>query len=566
MKRSMKRLSFLAAAGALAFSLTACSSTGQSAASAEGSESPQAAAQSGGAAAAGNKVLNVHLDVEVQSMDCQVATDGTSFEVQAATIEGLYSIDKDGNPVPGMAESEEVSKDGLTRTLKLRDAKWSNGDPVTANDFVFAWRRAVDPKLASEYAFMLGIAGVKNADAISRGEMPLEDLGVKALDDKTLQVTLDTPVAFFDSLMYFPTYYPVNQKFFEQCGDQYASTPETLLSNGPFKIASYEPAAASIELVKNPDYWDAGKVKLDGIKYQVIKETQQALLSYQSGDLDVAKISGEQVEQYENDPEYHSVQMGYLWYISPNQKVAGLENVNLRKAIALSFDKQAIVDNVLKDGSEEADYAVPKGLATGPDGSDFREDPSGVRNSYLKTDKAKALDYYNKAKAELGKDSFTYTMIVEDTESAINVAQFIQQEIQTTLPGMTINIQQMPKKERVEKMEKGDFELGLTRWGPDYADPMTYLDMWTTHSPNNYGFWSNKDYDALIESCKKGELAAKPEERWQACKDAEKLVMDDAVIFPIYQKCDAVLMKPGVTDVEFHPVAINRYYKNTDKQ
>ena len=570
MKKRMKQIVSLGMASVMALSLAACGggSSAEATSAAAGAESGEAAPADGSVTttAEGGKVLNVHLDVEVQSMDSQVATDGTSFEVQAQTVEGLFAPDADGNPVPSMAESEEVSEDGLTRTIHLRDAKWSNGDPVTANDFVFAWQRAVDPALASEYAFMIGIAGIKNADAIAAGEMPVTELGVKAVDDKTLEVSLDVPVSFFDSLMYFPTFYPVNQKFFESCGDQYASTPDTLLANGPFKVVSYEPAATTIELVKNPDYWNADAVKLDGIKYQVIKETQQALLSYQSGDLDVAKISGEQVEQYHNDPEYKPVQMGYLWYLSPNQKVAGLENVNLRKAIAMSYDKEAVVNNVTKDGSLVANYAVPKGLATGPDGSDFRDDESGERNEYLATNKEEAKKLFEQAKQELGKDTFEYTMIVEDTESAINVAQFLQQEIQTTLPGITINIQQMPKKERVEKMQEGDYEIGLTRWGPDYADPMTYLDMWTSDSPNNYGFWSNADYDAMIEECKKGDLAAKPEERWEKLKEAEKIVMDEAVIFPIYQKCDATLVKSNVSGVEFHSVAINRVFKNADKQ
>ncbi|MDO4266332.1 MAG: peptide ABC transporter substrate-binding protein [Eubacteriales bacterium] len=567
MKKRMKQLVSFGLAGVMALSLAACGgSSGETSAAAAGDT---AAAESAAdtAASAGDKVLNVHLDVEVASLDYQQATDGTSFEVTAATVEGLFSVDADGNPSPAMAESEEVSEDGLTRTFKIREnANWSNGDPVTAQDFVFAWQRAVDPALASEYAFIIGIAGVKNAEAIAAGEMPVDQLGVKALDDKTLEVSLDVPVAFFDSLMNFPTFYPVNQAFYESCGDQYASTPDTLLANGPYKIVSYEPAATTIEMVKNENYWDADAVKLDGLKFQVIKETQQALLSYQSGDLDIAKIAGEQVEQYQNDPEYKPVQMGYLWYLSPNQTVAGLENENLRKAIALSYDKEAVVKNVTKDGSLVANYAVPVGLATGPDGTDFRDDPSGERNQYLATDKAKAAEYFEQAKAELGQDTFEYTMIVEDTESAINVAQFLQQEIQTTLPGVTINIQQMPKKERVERMQTGDFEIGLTRWGPDYADPMTYLDMWTTDSPNNYGHWSNPDYDAMIENCKKGELAADPEARWEELKAAEKIVMDAAVIFPIYQKCDATLVKSNVSGIEFHSVGINRVYKNADKQ
>jgi oligopeptide transport system substrate-binding protein len=432
---------------------------------------------------------------------------------------------------------------------------------VTAKDFVFSWRRLVDPKVASEYAFIMEIAGVKNAVAATTGDKPVTDLGVTAKDDKTLVVELDVPVPYFESLMAFPSFLPVNEAFFTKAGDNYGTSPATLLSNGPFKITAYEPAATTITLEKNADYWDAGKVALDGIQYQVIKDSQQAMLSYQNGDLDVATLSGEQVEQFQADPEFKNIVAGYLWYISPNQTVKGLENVNLRKALALSYDKEAIVKNILKDGSIVANFAVPTLLATGPDGKDYRE----TADTYLSTDKAKALEFWNTAKKELGVTALKYTMIVEDTESAINVAQFIQSEVQTTLPGITIELQTMPKKNRVERMQQGDFELGLTRWGPDYADPMTYLDMWTTGSPNNYGFWSNKDYDEIIESAKKGELALDLKARWEALKDAEAMVMDAAVILPVYQKGDAVMVKAGVKGIEFHSVGINRIYKNASK-
>ena len=514
-------------------------------------------------AEAAGPVLNVHLDVEVASMDPQIATDGTSFEVQAAITEGLYSQDAAGSPILAIAESADKSEDGMTYTFKLKDAVWSNGTPVTANDFVFAWRRLVDPTVASEYAFIMEIAGVVNAAAITKGEKPVTDLGVTAIDDKTLEVKLDVPVPYFESLMAFPSFLPVNEAFFTACGDTYATSPETLLANGPFMVETYEPAATTIKLAKNPSYYDADKVALSGINFFVIKDSQQAMLSYQNGDLDVATLSGEQVELFQEDAEFQSVMAGYLWYISPNQKVKGLENVKVRQAMALSFDKSAVTDIILKDGSIVADFAVPTLLATGPDGKDYRETAGGP---YLSTNKEEAAKLWEEAKAELGVSELKYTMVVEDTESAINVAQFIQAEIQTNLPGITIELLQMPKKNRVERMQDGEFELGLTRWGPDYADPMTYLDMWTTGSPNNYGFWSNPDYDAVIESAKKGELALDVAARWEALKGAEKIVMDEAVIWPVYQKGNAVMIKSGVEGIEFHSVGINRIYKNTVKK
>ncbi|SHO52902.1 peptide ABC transporter substrate-binding protein [Anaerocolumna xylanovorans] len=546
----------------LVLSLTACSGKNtEEKTNNAGTDSP-AATEGTDENAAGGNVLNVQFDVEVASLDPQIATDGTSFEVLSDVTEGLYTIDASGLPALAMAQDVQKSDDGLTYTFTLKDAKWSNGTPVTAKDFVFAWRRLVDPTVASEYSFIAEIANIKNAADIIGGKKGIEELGVTAKDDKTLEVQLDVPVPFFESLLAFPSFLPVNEDFFTNAGDSYGTSPDTILSNGAFKITSYEPAATTISLVKNPDYWDAGKVGLDGINYQVIKDSQTAMLSYQNGDLDVVTLSGEQVEQFQADTEFHNIMAGYLWYISPNQKVKGLENLNLRMALALAYDKSAIVSNILKDGSIVADFAVPTLLATGPDGKDFRE----TTGTYLPSDKTKAQDYWKKAQAELGIDKLTYTMIVEDTESAQNVAQFIQSEIQTTLPGITIKIETMPKKNRVERMQSGDFELGLTRWGPDYSDPMTYLDMWETGNPNNYGFWSNSDYDAIIESAKKGELALDPAKRWEALKNAEKIVMDNAVIFPVYQKGDAVMIKSGVEGIEFHSVGINRIYKDATKK
>ena len=539
---------------ALTFSLTACGG-GTKDSKAEGNnESVEDTSTSG-------RPLKVQIDAEVASMDPQIATDGISFEVLAAATEGLYSLSDDGSAVEAIADKVEKSEDGLTYTVTLKDTKWSNGTPVTAKDFVFAWRRLVDPATASEYSFIAGIAGIKNADAIVNGEMTPDQLGITAKDDKTLVIELDTPVPFFESLMAFPSFFPVNEEFYNKCGDKFATTVDTILCNGAFKVASYEPAATTINLEKNTNYWDADKVQLSGIQYQVIKDSQQTMLSYQNGDLDVATLSGEQVEQFQSDPEFKNIMSGYLWYIASNKKVAGLDNENLRKAISLSYDKEAIVNNILKDGSIKADFLVPTLLATGPHGKDFRDGT----DTYLSTDKAKALEYYDKAKTELGKDSFEYTMLIDDAESAQNVAQFIQAEIQTNLPGMKINIETLPKKNRLERLRADDFELGLTRWGPDYADPMTYLDMWITGSPNNYGAWSNTEYDSLIQSAKKGELALDSEKRWEALKKAEKMVMDDAVICPVYQQGNAVMIKKNVSGIEFHSVGINRVYKNTTK-
>lgn len=566
MKNAKSLLAFGVAA-AMALAATGCGGSASSASSAAESTSSASQATEAESASAGSGTLNIMLETPVESLDPQLATDGTSFEVIADYTDGLMQMDADGAAVPACAESYEVSEDGTTYTFHIReDAVWSNGDPVTANDFVYAWQRAVDPANASEYSYMLSDIGqIVNAAEIIAGEKDVSELGVTAVDDKTLEVQLNVPVSYFLSLMYFPTYYPVNQAFFESCGDTFATSPETTLSNGAFVLTSYEPAATAFELVKNEDYYDADKVQLAGLNYQVIQDSQQALMSYQNGDLDTTLLNGEQVDQVKDDPEFTSVGAGYLWYISPNIKeVPELANLNLRLAMTFALDRDSICNDVLKDGCAPTYTAVPPEFAAGPDGSDFSADQTMFADACA-YDPDKALEYYEAAKTELSQDTFTFDMVVDADDAPQKVAQVVKEQLETTLPGMTINLTIEPKKQRVEDMQNGNFQLALTRWGPDYADPMTYLGMWVTDNSNNYGFWSNADYDAIIAECTTGDLCTDPEGRWSALYDAEKIVMDEAVIFPLYTQCNAEMVSSAVSGIEFHPVALNRVYKNAVK-
>ncbi len=574
MKKTKAALAILTALSMMA-GLAGCGGSepspteGSGAASATGESQNLAESADGGAdkaEGAGTSDLNIMLETPVQSLDPQQATDGTSFEVIAGYTDGLMQMDADGQAVPAIAETYDLSDDGLTYTFHLRDAKWSNGEPVTAADFVFAWQRAVDPAVASEYAYMLSDIGqIKNAAEIIAGSMDKGELGVTAVDDKTLEVQLNVPVSYFLSLMYFPTFYPVNQAFFESCGDTFATSPETTLSNGAFIMDAYEPAATAFHLTKNEDYWDAARVKLPGLNYQVIQDSQQALMSYQTGDLDMTLVNGEQVDQVKEDPEFITIGAGYLWYVSPNvDAVPELANLNVRLALTSAIDREAITEDVLKDGSAPTYTAVPMQFAAGPDGSDFSEDQAKF-SDVCAFDAAKAAEYWTKGLEELGITELTLDMIVDADDAPQKVAQVLKEQWETTLPGLSVNLTVEPKKQRVEDMQNGDFQLGLTRWGPDYADPMTYLGMWITDNPNNYGLWSNPEYDGIIAECTTGELCTDPEGRWARLYDAEKLVMDEAVIFPLYTQCNAEMMSAKVSGVEFHPVALNRVYKNAAK-
>jgi oligopeptide transport system substrate-binding protein len=478
-------------------------------------------------------------------------------------------MDAEGGAIPAIAESYEVSEDGTTYTFHLReDAYWSNGDPVTADDFVFGWQRAVDPAIASEYSYMLSDIGqVVNAAEIINGEKSVEELGVTAVDDKTLEVQLNVPVSYFLSLMYFPTFYPMNRAFYESLDEgTYGTSPETVLSNGAFILESFEPAALSFSLKKNPDYYDADSVSLDGLNYQVIKDSQQALLSYQAGDLDIMKLSGDQVEQVEDDPNFSVHGAGYLWYLTMNSNdVECLNNVNFRMAISNALDRVSIVDDVVKDGSVATYTAVPPQFATGPDGSDFSEDQT-MFAEYCSDDAEFALECYNKACEELGQTEFTLELLVEDQTETQNVAAVIKEQLESALPGLTINLKVEPKKQRVADIQDGNYEVCLTRWGPDYADPMTYLNMWTTGCSNNYGLWSNSDYDAIIEECTTGDLCTDAEGRWSALYDAEQIIMENAVIAPVYTKAEACMTASNVSGIEFHPCALNRVFKHATKE
>ena len=521
--------------------------------------------------------LGVMLGTNVMSLDTNLATDGDSFEVIADCIDGLMQMDKDGAAVPALAESYDLSDDGLTYTFHLRDAKWSNGTAVTANDFVFAWRRIA--KEAGEYAYMLDeIGNIKGAAEIISGSVAdLTTLGVTAPDEKTLVVELNVPVSFFPSLMYFPTFYPINEEFYNSLADgTYGTSPETFLSNGAFVLESYTPGTANLSVKKNADYWDADRVKLAGINYQVVGSSDNALTAFRNNTLDVVMVSGNQVDAAKKDAALSQnlkvTGAGYMWYLSfsqteKNAQGGMLANANLRLAISNAIDRDNLVDNYVMDGSLATYTAVPPQFAaSSTTGEDFSANQDAFTD-YVGYNPDKAAEYLEAAKAELGKDSFTFTMIYGNNEGdeVQKVAQAIKEDVEDALPGVEINLQSMTKAERLDKMQNDNYDIALTRWGPDYADPMTYLGMWVTNNSNNYGFWSNADYDRLIADCTTGAYITDYDARWDAMFKAETIVMQEAVIAPLYTKANANLITAGVEGIDFHPVALNRVYKDTTK-
>ena len=494
----------------------------------------------------------VQFDADLNTMDHHIATDGNSFIMQSMCFSGLTSLDEAGQPQPELAESWDVSDDGLTYTFHLaEDATWSDGTPVTANDFVYAWQRLVNPDTASEYAFILDTMHVKNAAAVNAGEMDVSELGVSAPDEHTFEVQLELPCEFLLGLMAFPSTFPLNQAFYEEHADTYAQSPEDMLYCGPYTMTDWQ-QGNEYTFTKRDDYFNQDEEAADSVTFKFIQDTQSAMLAYQQGDIDVVKLQSEQVDQYKEDPGFNQRLTGYLWYLSVNFHDETMQNKNLRAALAYGIDRKTIAEDVLKDGSVAAEGLVPRDFAFSSSGTDFR-DEAGVLSTY---DPDLAKEYYEKAKAELGGD-VTIELLFEDSEASKAVAENIQAQLQSSCPGLTINLNSKPKKTRLEMMRTQEYQIGLTMWGPDYADPQTFLDLFDTE--NNAGY-SNPDYDALVKSANYGEDASDPEKRWADYLEAEKIILtEDYGIIPVYQKGGALVINPEFSGIAFHNGGVDDY-------
>lgn len=510
-------------------------------------------------------ILKVAKSSDVISLDTHVATDGVSFEVIKTFTEGLVEYDADGNIVAGVADKWEVDEDGKVYTFTLRsNAKWSNGEAVTAADFVYGWQRLVDPARANQYSYLAASLGIANAADVISGAKPLSELGVKAVSASVFEVTLDEPVPYFMQLMTFPSFHPVNEAFEKSVGDKYATAPENLLSNGPFVLKSWV-LGSQIVLEKNEQYHSKATVALDGLEFVIFKDYQSAALEFESGNVDVTAITSNIVDRYKSNPGYTEIKLGYVWFISPNQLDVTMQNKNLRLALAYAFDRDHIAEKLLGDGSIVAKGIVSDGLVTGPNGKDFRED-SPV---YFGYDPLKAKEYWELAKTELGVTTLAIEFLVgspeTDTGLPVGAAEFLKSELETSLPGLTVNIKTTIKKDRLDLMNAGDYQLAITRWGPDFADPLTYLaDLFTTGSPYNYPRYSNAEYDALIAKVSPGgELAVDLLVRWEAMKEAEKMLLDDAGVIPTWQTGSAMLISPKVSGIEYHVVGLPSYRNAT---
>ncbi|RIL51410.1 peptide ABC transporter substrate-binding protein [Staphylococcus equorum] len=503
------------------------------------------------------QVFRKVLSQDITSLDSALATDTVSFDMYNQIYEGLYTLDKDDKAQPGVAkEMPKESNGGKTLTIELRkDAKWSNGDPVTAHDFEFAWKRVVNPETASEYAYIM--YDLKNAEDINMGKKDVDELGVKAVDDHTLKVELNKPIPYINEMFAFGTFMPQNEKVVKKHGQQYGTTADKTVFNGPFKIEQWR-VEDKIQLVKNEDYWDKEAVHLDRVNYKVLKDQQAGASLYDTGSVDDTVITADQVDKYEDNAGLKKRLLASTFYIKLNQKtVPAFKNKDMRLAISQAINKEGYVNAVKNDGSEATDGFTSKLTAETPDGKDFAE----TIDSPLSYNPEAAKEHYEKAKKDLGIKDLTFTMNTEDTPSSKISAEYIKAQVEKTLPGVTMKIKQLPFKQRLNQESSETHEASLSGWGPDYPDPLTFLSIMTTGAAQNNTGWGSKEYDQLIEDAN-GKLLKKPEERNAAMKKAEEMMLEDAPVAPIYQKGEAHLTNPQVKGLIYHQIGGDTSMKN----
>lgn len=486
---------------------------------------------------------------DITTLDTALITDAVSSDVVGQTFEGLYSIDKNDKVTLGVAkETPQKSNGGKTLTINLRkDAEWSNGDPVTAHDFVYAWRKVVDPKTASEFAYIM--SDIKNADLVNTGKKPLNSLGIKALNKYKLQIDLERPVPYINELLALSTFYPQDAKIAKKYGKKYGTNAERAVYNGPFKVTNWQ-VEDKIQLVKNNQYWDKKSVKLDKVNYKVLKDQQAGASLYDTNSIDDTIITSEQVDKYKGSKELNYRLTAATFYIKMNEKtVPEFKNKNLRLAIAQAINKKGYVKTVLNDGSLASNNFTGIGTAKTPDGKDF----ASTVESPLKYNPKVAKQNWEKAKKELGKKEFAFTMNTQDTPAAKIAAEYIKSQVESNLPGVTLKIKQMPFKQKTTLELANNYEATYSGWSPDYPDPTAFLETMTKDNAQNNTDWDNKEYNRLLKESNSS-LLRETEKRNEALQRAESILLHDAPVAPVYQKGEAHLTNPQVKGLQYHKI------------
>ena len=487
----------------------------------------------------GSVVLRIPFSAEPSSLDPGYGNSSDSICPRGMMFEGLVRV-YDNKVEPAMAESWTVSDDGLTYTFKLRDSKWSDGEPVTAYDFEYGIKRLLDPSddgPNGNYAWM-GYY-FKNGEAFNTGKVSADEVGVKALDDKTLEITATKNMPYFLDLMKMPCFYPVREDVAEEYGKDYASSPDTVVCNGPFILTEWE-HESKLVFEKNPNYWNADNINVDGIEAYIIADNETVMNMFDNNELDITNtIEKEYIEKYKEKDEAVYIEGATVWYNVINVKSDRgeasklLKNKNFRKAVSYALDRQSIVDAARGDGSFPISRMCPD-LMTVLDttlGEKYPLDPYPAEGNV-----EKAQEYFEKALKETGMDKENLpelTLLTFDDFTAKTTAEIIQSLMSSTF-GLNITIDTQTYSARVEKENKGDYDFCITNWAPDYNDPMTFLECYESGNSYNtyFGGFSNSEFDALIKFCNSTDDM---EKRADKLFEAEELLVDEMVSVPLFQ-------------------------------
>ena len=542
-----KILAMVMALALLCATFAACGDTSGTSSSAgtssTASDSGDSSAAEEGETATGGSggTLNMRNTMEPTSLNTLLATYAYDFTPINAMIECLYRDDENDVPQPAGAETVDISDDKLVYTFHLReDATWSNGDPVVATDYEFAWQQALNPKVASDYAYMLYF--IHNAEPYFNGEVEWSEVGVKVIDDHTLEVTLDNPLPYATDLFAFPTLAPINQKFYEEVGaDKYATDAEYFCCNGMYELTEWS-HNSEIVFEKREEYWNADAVGPDEIVYKIITDSQAGLNSYLSREIDYTDLdSGEVVQQAEAAGFEVGVKPARSsYYLIVNTEDEFMSNQNLRLALAYAIDKQALIDTVYQNDNQPMTSFTPPAIygAAGADGPTFQEALLEERGEMYPAsgDLEKAQEYLQAALEELGctVDELNLSIDCADDSLRRNCATFLQEQWRQNLGIENIAVNSMQTKQVSANRQSGDYCMSLGGWSPDYNDAINFLDLWVTDGGNNDSFWGNEEYDNLIAQAT---AEADVEVRQQYLFDAEEILAAEMPIIPLYWQC-----------------------------
>lgn len=488
-----------------------------------------------------NQTVIIAMGAEPPSLNSMKSTDSASFFILGHTNEGLLTYNKRNKLVPGVAEKWEIDANGAKFWLR-KDALWSDGKPVTAHDFVFAWRNAVDPKTASQYAFIM--YPLKNAEAINSGKMTTDQLGVTAVDDYTLEIQFEKPCGYFLSLTAFGTYYPVREDFFKAQGQRYAADDKNLLFNGPFILSNWV-HDASLKLVKNQHYWNRDKITLNEIDVAYITSDTQSLFNlFKDGKIARTGLDSETLnnalEERFKIKKFSDGAVAYMEFNFRKERVTS--NKNLRKALQLVFDPNELVDKVIAVPGVLAGRSLFPMWLKGVDGKFRDEYPAEV----IAVNIAQAKKHLALAKKELGVTELpAIILLAGDSPTASKEAEYFQNMLKTTL-GIELKIDKQNFKQRLAKMTSGDFDMVAAGWGPDFDDPMTFADLFASWNENNRGLYKNDQYDHWVRVAQN---SADPKVRMDAMAKVQAIIIEDVAVLPRYESGSVYVQSPQLKGV-----------------